>query len=205
MRPRSEVWWIGIALGANLVLAAVILIIAGSGAHGTLLALAATARAAFLWFIAAYTAGSLVALFGPMFLPLKLLGRELGLAFAAALSVHLALVSWLCWIGEAPGIGVFLFFGPVAVLIYVLATLSFGDLHTILGHRRWKLVRVFGMNIILYAFFRDFMKSPLHGGIWHVVEYLPFVAMTITAPLLRLAAGIVRARETKLRSLSARW
>jgi len=192
------------ALGANLVLAAIMLARHGADVQGISRALAVTARAAFLWFIAAYAGGSLVALFGPMFLPLKLPGRELGLAFAAALSVHLSLVGWLCWIGEAPGIGVFLFFGPVAVLTYVLAILSFGNLHTFLGDKLWKLLRMIGMNIILYAFFRDFMQSPLHGGARHVVEYLPFAAMTIAAPLLRLAAWALHMRETKFRSLSAR-
>jgi hypothetical protein len=137
---------------------------AGAGVDGTSLALAATARVAFLWFWAAYAGGALRILFGAAFLPLKQLGRELGLAFAAALLAHLALVSWLCWIGSAPPIGVFLSFGPVAGLTFILALLSFGNLHRMLGPKLWKLFRTIGMNVILYAFLKDFMQDPLHGG-----------------------------------------
>jgi hypothetical protein len=197
MRSRSAEWWMGTALGANLLLAVIILAICGSAAHGTSIALDATARVAFLWFWAAYAGGALASLFGAAFLPLKQLGRELGLAFAAAFLVHLALVSWLCWIGSAPPIGVFLRFGPVAALIFVLASLSFGNLHSMLGPKPWRLLRTVGMNVILYAFLKDFMQDPLHGGLQHVVDYLPFFAMTIAAPLLRLAAWGLRLRETR--------
>lgn len=192
----------GTALGANLVLATAVLAAYGSGVHGTLLALAATARIAFLLFFAAYAGGALATLFGPAFLPLKLLGRELGLAFAAALSVHLALVTWLCWIGAAPPTRVFLFFGPVAVLTFVLALLSFGNLHAILGPKWWQLLRMIGMNVILYAFLKDFMQHPLHGGVRHLVEYLPFTLMAILAPLLKLTAWVLRHRLRRFNSPS---
>jgi hypothetical protein len=187
----------GTALGANLFLAAIILATSGPDVQGTSRALDATARVAFLWFWAAYTGGALAALFGATFLPLKQLGRELGLAFAAALLVHLALVSWLCWIGSAPSVNVFVFFGPVAALTFILALLSFGNLHRMLGLKLWRLFRTVGMNVILYAFLRDFMQHPLHGGVQHVVDYLPFTVMAIAAPLLRLAAWGLRLRETR--------
>ena len=197
MRSRSAEWWMGTALGANLFLAAVILATTGPDVHGTSQALDATARVAFLWFWAAYTGGALTTLFGATFLPLKQLGRELGLAFAAALLVHLALVSWLCWIGSAPPVNVFVFFGPVAALTFILALLSFGNLHRMLGPKLWRLFRTVGMNVILCAFLRDFMQDPLHGGVQHIVDYLPFTVMAIAAPLLRLAAWGLRLRETR--------
>lgn len=180
------------ALGANLFSAAIILAGRGSGVHGTLLALAATARVSFLWFFCAYAGGALAVLFGPTFLPVKMLGRELGLAFAAALLVHLALVGWLCWIGAPPPIGVFVFFGFAAVLTYVLAILSFGDLHLLIGSKWWQLLRTIGMNVILYAFLKDFLQHPFRGGVWHLVEYLPFAGMAIVAFLIRLAAWALR-------------
>ena len=203
MRPRSAEWWMGAAFGANLFLAAIILATCGSGVHGTSIALRATARVAFLLFWSAYSGGALTTLFGAAFRPLKQLGRELGLAFAAALLVHLGLVSWLCWIGSAPPIGVFIFFGPVAALTFVLAVLSFGNLHTILGPKLWQLLRTIGMNVILYAFLKDFMQDPLHGGVLHLAEYLPFAAMAIVAPLLRLAAWGMRLREARFFSSRA--
>jgi len=197
MRSRSAQWWMGTALVANLFLAAVILATSGPDVRGTSHALAATARVAFLWFWTAYTGGALMTLFGTTFLPLKQRGRELGLAYAAALLVHLALVGWLCWIGSAPPVHVFVFFGPVAALTFILALLSFGNLHRMLGPKLWRLLRTIGMNVILYAFLRDFMQDPLHGGVKHVVDYLPFTVMAIAAPLLRLAAWGLRLRETR--------
>src|SRR5215831_5745564 len=120
MRSKPAVWWMATAFGANLFLAAVILVARGVGVHGTSLALAATARVAFLWFWAAYAGAALTTLFGAAFLPLKQHGREFGLAFAAALLIHLLLVTWLCLIGEAPALSVFIFFGPAAALTFLL-------------------------------------------------------------------------------------
>src|SRR5271167_575494 len=148
MRPRSAQWWMCTALAVNLSLAVLIFVTFGSGVPGTSMALRTTARAAFLWFWLAYTGGALANLFGASFLPLKRLGREFGLAFAAALLVHLTLVGWLCWIGRAPGIGVFVFFGPVAALTFALALLSFGNLQTVLGPKLWQVLRMIGMNVI---------------------------------------------------------
>ena len=180
------------ALVANLCVAAIVLVIRGADVQGTETALAATARVAFLWFWAAYAGGALANLFGPAFLPLKRHGREFGLAFAAALLVHLGLVGWLCFIGAAPARGVFSFFGTAAAFTFVLAFLSFGDMHKLLGPKGWQLLRIVGMNFILYAFISDFMQDPLHGGTKRVLEYLPFIAMAILAPLLRLAAWSIR-------------
>ena len=153
------------------------------------------ARVAFLWFWAAYAGGALTTLFGAAFLPLKQHGRKFGLAFAAALLVHLALVGWRCRIGAVPPVQIFLFFGSVAALTFVLAILSFGDLHTILGPQPWYLLRTVGMNVILYAFFKDFMQDPMHGATRHIIGYLPFAAMTIVAPLLKIAAWAVQQKQ----------
>ena len=188
MTLRPAGMWIAAALGVNLLLAAIILAALGADIHGTRTALRVTARVSFLWFWAAYAGGALTTLFGGAFLPLKQHGREFGLAFAAALLVHLCLVSWLCWIGAAPAVGVFVFFGTAAVFAYLLAICSFGNLHSMLGPHRWQLLRMIGMNFILCAFLKDFAQSPLLGGGWHFVEYVPFAAMAITAALLRLAA-----------------
>jgi hypothetical protein len=70
----------------------------------------------------------------------------------------------------------------------MLALFSFGNLQRALGPRAWWFLRVVGMNYILYAFFVDFRKTPLQGGITHVVEYLPFITLAIAGPLLRIAA-----------------
>jgi hypothetical protein len=200
MRSRTVEWWMVTAFGANLFLAFIILMARGAGIHGTETALAATARVAFLWFWVAYTGGALTTLFGAAFLPLKQHGREFGLAFAAALLVHLSLVAWLCWIGAAPEVGVFIFFGTAAGVTFLLVFFSFGNLYTMLGPKCWLLLRTIGMNFILYAFFSDFAKDPLHGGIRRVVEYVPFIVLTVAAPLLRLAAWLRTRQGPRIRA-----
>jgi hypothetical protein len=196
MRPRPTAYlWMGSAFGAALVLAAVVLAVLGTSEPGTKAALAATARLSFLLFWAAYAGTALTALFGTTFQPLKQRAREFGLAFAAAHLVHISLVGWLCWIGAAPGVAVFVFFGIALIFTYLLALFSIGNLQQTLGPRWWWLLRTVGMNYIAYAFFVDFMKYPLHGGIKHVVEYLPFAILAIIGPFLRLAAWALRMRH----------
>jgi hypothetical protein len=193
-RPAAD-FWMGSAFGTAFILAAVVLAVLGAGERGTNAALAATARLSFLLFWAAYAGGALTTLFGAMFQPLKRRAREFGLAFAAAHLVHIGLVGWLCWIGSAPAVPVFLFFGVALIFTYLLALFSIGNLQQALGPRWWWLLRTVGMNYIAYAFFVDFMKYPLHGGIKHVVEYLPFVILAIVGPFLRLAAWTLRMRH----------
>ncbi len=187
--------WMSSAFCAALVLAALVLVFLGAGERGTKAGLAATARLSFLLFWAAYSGSALTALFGARFQPVKERGRELGLAFAAAHLVHMGLVGWLCWIGAAPSISVFVFFGVALIFVYLLALFSIGNLQRALGPRSWWLLRTIGMNYIAFAFFIDFMKSPLHGGVKHVVEYLPFVILAIGGPLLRAAAWAIRMRH----------
>lgn len=196
MRSRPSVSWIGLAFAVNLLLAAIILVAWGAEVQGTNAALFATGRVAFFWFWAAYAGGPLTTLFGTRFLPMKQHGREFGLAFAAALVVHLALVSWRCWIGAVPALHVFIWFGTAAAFTFFLAILSFGNLHALLGRKGWQLLRTIGMNYILFAFFLDF-KSPLHGGFIRLAIYLPFTVMVAAAALLRLVAWGVQLRSTR--------
>lgn len=184
--------WMGAAFGASLSLSAVVAFFFGVDERGALAALAATARLSFLFFWAAYVGGALTVLFGATFSPLQKRGREFGLAFAAAHLVHLGLVAWLCWIGHAPGLRTFVFFGIAAVFTYLLALASFRNFREAIGPRLWRLLRTVGMNYIAYAFFVDFMKHPLQANLRHLVEYLPFVTLAVAGPLLRFAAWTLR-------------
>jgi len=196
MRSRPAVaLWMGSAFCAALILAVAVLAFLGTGERGTKAGLAATARLSFLLFWPAYSAGALTALFGALFEPIKRRAREFGLAFSAAHLVHLGLVGWLCWIGAVPAVSTFIFFGVALIFTYLLALFSIGNLQRALGPWAWWFLRVVGMNYIAYAFFVDFMKTPLHGGIKHVAEYLPFVILAIAGPLLRLAAWSLRTRH----------
>lgn len=193
MRSRSiDALWIFSAVCAALTLAASVTIALGAKQSGIDAALAATARLMFLLFWPAYSGGALVALFGAVFQPLKQHAREFGLAFASALLVHLGLVAVLCLIGAAPDAATFIFFGIGAAWAYVLALFSIPRLRLALGPRNWWLLSNVGMNYVAYAFIVDFLQQPLHGGVKHIIEYLPFAVLSLAGPGLRLAAYMQR-------------
>jgi len=184
--------WMGAAFAGASVVAAVMLTARGIDVKGTDAALAATARLSFLLFWLAYSGGAMASLFGPRFQPLRARGRQFGLAFAAAHLVHMGLVAWLCVIGAAPDLDVFVFFGVALVWIYLLALFSLGGLQKKLHPMVWGFLRTIGMNTILYAFATDFFNNPLHGGAKHMAEYSTFAALCVIAPILRLAAFLWR-------------
>lgn len=185
--------WMALAFCAQLVLSAGVLAALNTQANGTDAALMATGRVSFLLFWLAYAGSAMGALFGPVFQPLKRYGRAFGQAFAAAQLVHLGLVAWLCWIGAAPGRQTFIFFGVAVVCVYLLAFASVARLPQMLGAKPWWLLRTVALNYILYAFAVDFLNDPLGGGMRHVVAYLPFAALAVAAPVLRIAAFMLLA------------
>lgn len=119
MDVRRNPWsWMAAAFCASLTLAASIVAIFGID-RGVPIALAATARLAFLMFWPAYAGRALTSLFGNIFSPVRDHAPDLGLAFAGALLAHLGLVAYLCARGHAPGIGTFVIFGGAAGFTYL--------------------------------------------------------------------------------------
>jgi hypothetical protein len=190
----SLTWWLAAAFGAELGLAITALGVEGPGVAGTRLALVITARFSFLLFWLAYAGGALCALFGPAFLPLKRRAREFGLAFAAAQLVHLGLVAWLCYLGAVPSAATFVLFGIAVFWLYLIALLSTGRPQRMFNPLARRLIFFVGLNYIAYAFAVDFLASPLRGGAKHILFYLPFAALSIAGPGLRLAAFLLRLR-----------
>ena len=188
----KDVLWMSFGFGAALTAAVAVLVLRGASERGIILALGITARIAFLLFWPAYSASALVSLFGGAFQPLKKRARELGLAFAAALTVHLGMVGLLCALATAPAAGVFRFFGGAAVFAYALAVFSFEPLRGALGPERWRLLSLVGMNYLAYAFFVDFTNQLSFHNLKLLLFYLPFAVMAIAGPSLRLAAFFVR-------------
>lgn len=198
-RNSVPVLWMSVAFGVAFTLAAVVLTVIGTDAKSIGVALRLTARWSFLLFWMAYAGGAMAVLFGPALASLARRGREFGLAFAAAHLVHIGLVVWLYQISTRPPLSrsLFVFFAIGIVWVYLLAVLSFGGLSKALGPRRWRLVRFLGLNYILLAFAYDFVRSVVHYGIvhqdvWRFVEYAPFAAMSVAAPILSLAAAAHR-------------
>ena len=153
-----------------------------------------TARFAFLFFWPAYVGGALTSLFGDAFLALKTHARALGLCFAAAIAAHLGLVATICLAGHPPSLMTFIIFGAAAGCTYLLALLSVRRVREALPANVWPPVRFVAMNYILFAFILDFSRFQTYGlfdqtyRLIDVVKYLPFLALAICAPILRLAA-----------------
>ena len=187
-----------LAFGAALAMTAAVFLTTGTGNHSIRLALEITARWSFLLFWLAYAGGAMAKLFsGAAVLAGK--GRELGLAFAAAHLVHVALVVRLYQISARAPLseGLFLFFAAGLFFTYLLAALSFGNLVKTIGPVAWRWIRLIGMNYILIAFGRDFLLPVIHPkpaqmNAAHFLAYLPFAVLTIAAPLLVLAVTMRR-------------
>jgi hypothetical protein len=189
------VWMIG-AFGGALALAGAVLAGYGTGPGGIGQAVRYTARWSFLFFWLAYTGGAMAILFGPAFAGLARRARALGLAFAAALQVHIGFVIWLgVVIGQIPlqG-GILLFFLVALFCTYLLALLSFGIGTRNLG-RLWRPLLLLATTYILIAFGRDFVWGALYLDVRHwllFVEYVPFAFLSLIAIPLRLAAFLRR-------------
>jgi hypothetical protein len=185
------VWMIG-ALGGALALAGAVLAGYGTGPQGIGQAVRYTARWSFLFFWLSYTGGALAILFGPAFAGLARRARALGLAFAAALQVHIGLVIWLgVVIGQIPlqG-GILLFFLIALFCTYLLVLLSFGIGTRNLGPL-WRPLLFLATTYILLAFGRDFVPGAFYLNVQHwllFVEYVPFALLSLIAIPLRLAA-----------------
>jgi hypothetical protein len=203
-RKSVPVLWIVTAFTVALGLAAVVLAVKGTDTNSLRIALRLTARWSFLLFWVAYSGRAINELFGPAFEPLGRRGREFGLAYAAAQLIHILLVVWLFQISSSPPLSVRLsiFFIVAIVWTYLLAVMSFGRLAEALGPRGWLALRIVGLNYILFAFAFDFVPPVIRSwnaqyGVWHLVEYIPFAAMSVAAPVLVLAAAAHRRVEMR--------
>jgi len=177
-----------LAFCAALALAMVVVAVFGLTDSSVRTALATTARFAFLLFWPAYAGGALAVLWAPRLQGLKRHGRQFGLAFVSALAVHLGLVVVLCLLGAPPDRRTFIFFGGAAACAYALALFSIPRLRETLSPRLWRLLSIVAMNYVALAFITDFLNEPLGGGFKHVVAYLPFTALSLLGPLLRIAS-----------------
>jgi hypothetical protein len=126
------------AFVVSLALAAIVLAMAGTGEHGTALALRVTARWCFLLFWPAHAGSALARFCGPRLAFLARQGRAFGLAFAAALSVHVGLVLWLMAVAAVQRTPMLLFWAGVACTC-ALALLSLPRLRGWLGPRVWRV------------------------------------------------------------------
>ncbi len=195
LSPIGVLPWMAAGFLVSLAAAATVLAVAGAGEHGTALALRVTARWCFLLFWLAYAGSALTRFCGPRFAVLARRGREFGLAFAAALLVHVGLVLWLMDVAADQRAPMPLFWGGV-VCTYTLALLSLPRLRSWLGPRAWRISCEGAMQYIALVFAVDFTVGPLvaNGPDKYPLSYLPFGIMLLGGAFLRLVAQIRRQR-----------
>jgi hypothetical protein len=191
------------SFGVALLLAIIVLAVAGTNEHGTVAALRATGRLSYLLFWPAYAGGSLARVLGPRLAPLAQRARCLGLAFAAAHLVHIGLVVWLYHISARPPLSetMFLFFAIAVAWVYLLALLSIARVARVVGRGLCRLLRTIGIEYIAFAFLLDFVITPLRLGVERPVEYLPFAILAVAGPMLRIAS-LMRELQPRRRAIS---
>ena len=202
---RTAASWMASALVTALLLAAAVLAVFGVEPAGIAKALQVTARFMFVPFWLAYAGGALARLLGPAFQPLARRGRELGLAFASALLVHLGLVAWLWAVSERPPVsaGTALFFGSAAACTYLLALLSIQRVQRALDPQLWRIFRLLAMEFIVLAFITDFRHAGLRLSVKALLVYQVFLALIALGICLRLTSWALLARRDRWgRSLS---
>lgn len=189
--PTTTLSWMATAFLIAFASAATVLVIFGVGERGMAIALRLTARWSFLLFWFAYAGGAMARLFGPRVAGVARRGRDFGLAFASAQTVHLGLILWLFYL--APGSnGGMVFFWVGILCTYLLALFSMPLLHDALGPPLWRILRTVAMEYIALVFAADFILGPLqtHGldGYPLSLSYLPFALMLVGGVGLRVAS-----------------
>nr|WP_294516954.1 hypothetical protein [uncultured Rhodopila sp.] len=184
----------GAAFCLAAILAGAALSIFGTGAAGLARALQVTARFSFLLFWLAYAGGAMKTLFGAGFQTIAWRGRDFGLSFASAQLVHVALIAWLYrTAGELPlSRPVFMCQMIALAWTFLLSLLSIHRVALALGHLRWRMLRVTGMESISFAFLVYFLNHPADGTISVLAFYVPFATMCVLGTILRLAAWASR-------------
>jgi len=197
MKPKSSALWIAIPFAVALGIATAALASNGTDPKGLVNALQMTARWAFILFFMAYTGRAIATLFGSAFAPIARHGREFGLAYAAAMLVHVGLIVWIFHVSAKPPLGgkILLFFLTGLAFTYALAVLSFGNLAQLLGPTGWRVFRIAAMNYIMFVFAFDFVPTTIRVltgsyGLQDRLKYAPFAAMSVAAPLLVIAAAV---------------
>jgi hypothetical protein len=188
MRKGTTTEWMAGALVVALAIVLIVRMVAPPGARVGV-ALQATARWSFILFWCAYSGNALAVVFGPRFQAIANRCRDLALSYASAHLAHLGLVAWILLTSDAEiGRSEVMIFGVAVFWTYLLAVLSIKRLAAKLDPKLLRAVRTIGVEYIALAFLVGFAKNPFQGGVVNMANYLPFIALAIAGPLLRIAA-----------------
>lgn len=207
MRPTR----LPLAVFAGLVgLVGVVLLAAGTGEPGALMAMRATGRVALVCFAGAFAASAAVRRWpgAPAARWLRRERRGLGLSSAVAVGVHVVLLGLLYSVRTSttglrpPGnpaepliapVSVLVIAGITVVAVAAMAASSFRAAARRLGGRRWKRLHLTGSWLVVLVATLDLADGLVREGRW------------TDAPFALMLAGVVALRVERAGAWRVRW
>ena len=178
IRRRPNIWvWIAAAVAVSVAVAIAKISIARDLDHGLPSAVGAVARVAFIPFWLSFTGAAWVTLGFSRFVVIRDHARELGLAFAAAIAVHVGLICWQTLLGYPPTPGVVIIFGAAALLTLLLSVVSIPILYKRLPRMALARFRFFATTYIALVYLLDFAIRPQPAVLHYWIAYAPFAAL----------------------------
>lgn len=197
----AEVAWIVAATLVSLTLAGSILLAGDGGREATRLALRATARLSFVYFIVAFVASPLARLRpGPFSRWLVRRRRAFGVAFGASMTVHVGCILRLytLYAPERPPMVTdadFLIGIPGLVMVGLMTVTSLVAIRRRIGPTTWHRLHRVGIYVVWSIFFLCLSDSVGRKETAHpVLGYYLFIGVLVSAMALRFMAWRVPAR-----------
>jgi DMSO/TMAO reductase YedYZ heme-binding membrane subunit len=191
----GEVPWIVGATLVSLGIAVTILVAGEAGREATRLALRATARVSFVYFILAFVAAPLAALHpSPASAWLVRRRRAFGVAFGASMSVHVCCILRLYFLyaPERPPMVTdadFLIGLPGLVVVALMTVTSWVAIRRRMTPSHWRRLHRIGIYVVWTIFFLCLVDSVGRKETAHpVLGYYAFVAVLLAAMALRVLA-----------------
>jgi hypothetical protein len=190
LRRPNVLVWIAAAVAVSVAVAIAKISVAPDLDHGLPSAVGAVARVAFIPFWLSYTGGAWVTLGFRRFGVIRDHARELGLAFAAAIAVHIGLICWQTLLGHPPGRGVVIIFGVAALLTLLLSVVSIPILSKRLPRVALARFRYCATTYIALTYLSDFAIHPQPAVLHYWIAYAPFAALDALGLLVRALAWV---------------
>lgn len=158
-------------------------------------AVSVVARVAFIPFWLSYTGGAFVALGFTPFARVRNNARELGLAFAAAIAIHVGLIGWQTMLGHPPAAQVVVIFGAAALLTLLLAVFSVPALFRRVPSAALARFRALATTYIALVYLLDFAIRPQLASRHYWIAYFPFAALDLLGLAVRALVWLRGIRE----------
>lgn len=196
---RTQQGLLMLSIGVFLAIAATYagLVNAEDNATGFEVALRWTGRLAFFVFLIPFVASPLRTLVKTeLTAALVRMRRSAGIAYGGIQSVHLLIIAAAIKASETNPFDVptLIVGGAGLGLAIVMMLTSFDVPAKMLGAKAWKTIHNAGFYVFAFIYFFDFLVKPFEVGLPPV--YWPFMALTLSAFVLRFAAWQKRRAES---------